>query len=63
MPVLRLMVIFMFYPLETGAAEVTVCRAQTARPRLYLLPHSWDMGCDVEVALLLKWKGLGPLLT
>lgn len=47
MPVLRLMVIFMFSPLETGAAEVTACGAQTARPRIYLLlGHGmWCRGC------------------
>lgn len=60
MPVLRLMVFFMFYPPVTGAAQVIVCRAQTARPGIYLLPCSWDMGCGVEITLLLKRKGLGP---
>lgn len=52
-----------FYILPTAEAVwVTVYRAQTAVPGTYLLPRSWDVGCGVEIALLLKRKGSWSLL-
>lgn len=52
-----------FYILPTaGAVWVTVYGAQTAVPGTYLLPCSWDVGCGVEIALLLKRKGSWSLL-
>lgn len=58
----RLTVFFTSYPPEAGAAWVTAYQAQTAVPGTYLLPRSWDVGCGIEIALLLKRKGLWPLL-
>lgn len=58
----RLTVFFMSYPPEAGGAQVTAYQAQTAVPVTYLLPRTWDVGCGIEIALLLKRKGLWSLL-
>lgn len=52
----------MSYPAEAGAAWGAAYQTQTAVPGTYLLQRSWDVGCGVEIALLLKGKALWPLL-